>query len=68
MKQLQAIKNNTSGYDFIAERHAGSTIRYFTGQLPTSLEYWKRLRELADDVVWELENVNDTKQKQIING
>jgi hypothetical protein len=58
-KILQANKNNVGGYDLYTERDSGNRILCLTGRYTNSLEYWKKMQALAEEVVHFLENVNE---------
>lgn len=67
MKKLQAIKNNAGGYDLLTERDSGNEIRILTGRYANSLSYWQRLAKLANKVVDELESVDESMHKNVID-
>lgn len=66
-KILQAKKNNAGGYDLFTERDRGNTVLCLTGRYANSLEYWKHMQYLAEEVVHFLENVNESSHPSIIH-
>ncbi len=59
MKKLQAKKNNAGGYDLLTERDRGNEVLILTGRYANSIKYWERLKDLADQVIYALENENE---------
>lgn len=66
-KLLQAKKNNAGGYDLNTEKDSGNPVLCLTGRYTNSLEYWKRLQALSEEVVHFLENINESKHPPIIH-
>ncbi len=66
MKLLEAKKNNAGGYDLLTERDSGNQVRVLTGAYTNSVEFWSRIKQLAQDVLYELDNVNEESQEETI--
>ncbi len=54
MKTIELKPNPAGGLDLLTERDAGNLVLILTGK--NSLEYFKRLRDVCDDAIDELEN------------
>lgn len=52
-KKVELIENNAGGIDLITERDAGNEIRIFTGKKEKSIEFWKRLHQVAGEALSE---------------
>lgn len=65
-KELSAIKNHAGGYDLATERDRGNQVLILTGRYSNSVEYWKRMKRLAEDVLFQLEEVNEESHDKTI--
>jgi len=59
-----ASLNKSNGYDLMVERDSGNQIRILTGREDLSKEFWENLRDLANNVLEEMEYF--TIQSEII--
>lgn len=50
-----AVHNWANGYDLMVERDSGNEVRVLTGREDLSKEFWERLRDLANNVLEEME-------------
>lgn len=55
-KQPYAIHNFSNGYDLMVERDSGNEIRILTGKETRSREFWEDLKELATNVIEQMDN------------
>lgn len=63
MKPTEAVRNWAGGFDLRTERDSGNTVLILTGKKERSLEFWKGLQRLANDVVELLEH--ETKENEL---
>lgn len=57
-KKIQLQKNNTGGLDLLTERDSGNEVLILTGKKERSLEFWKKMKETANDAIYLLEHSN----------
>jgi hypothetical protein len=53
-KDPSSIRNEAGGIDLLVERDAGNEIRILTGKKERSLEFWEKLRSLAEEIIDQL--------------
>ena len=63
-KTPYAVLNFANGYDLMVERDSGNQVRILTGREDLSKEFWEQLRDLANNVLDEMEL--STVQSEII--
>lgn len=56
MKTPYAVHNFANGYDLMVEKDSGNPIRILTGKEKLSKEFWTSLRDLANNVLDEMDN------------
>ena len=54
-KTPYAVHNRANGYDLMVERDSGNEVRVLTGREDLSKEFWEHLRDLANNVLEEME-------------
>lgn len=54
-KTPYATLNPANGYDLVVEKDKGNTIFVLTGREDLSKEFWENLRDLATNVLEEME-------------
>ncbi len=54
-KPMRLLKNRANGVDIIIERDAGNSVRILTGKPDYSIQVWKKLQQLCDDAIVDLE-------------
>lgn len=64
-KPLIAILNSVGGYDLLTERDTGNRVLCLTGKPSLSIEYWKRLKQLSEDVIKAIETHPEFSPKEI---
>jgi hypothetical protein len=64
-KSMRLLKNKANGVDIIIERDADNSVRILTGKPDYSIQVWKRLRQLCDDAIIDLEiEIGDTQLEE----
>ena len=58
------VHNWANGYDLMVERDSGNEVRILTGREDLSKEFWEHLRDLANNVLEEMEFI--TAQSEIV--
>lgn len=53
-----AVHNRANGYDLMVERDSGNEVRILTGREDLSKEFWEHLRDLANNVLEEMEFIS----------
>lgn len=56
MKKIEIIENSAGGLDLLTERDSGNEVLILTGKKDRSIEFWKALKETANDAIYLLEN------------
>ena len=54
-KTPYAVLNQSSGYDLMVERDSGNMVRILTGNEEMSQEFWEQLKDLAENVLEEMD-------------
>jgi len=54
-RPIKLMRNEAGGIDLITERDAGNPIRILTGKRERSIDFWKRLREFAEEALDEMD-------------
>lgn len=53
-KKITLVENSAGGIDLLTERDSGNEVLILTGKKSNSLDFWKRLRTMADAAIEEL--------------
>lgn len=51
-----AVLNQTNGYDLMVEKDSGNEVKILTGSEEHSKEFWNQLKNLAEEVLLEMES------------
>ena len=60
MKKIGVIHNTAGGIDLITERDSGNEVRILTGRSQNSLEFWRKIREVSEAAIQELQRKGET--------
>ena len=63
-KPPHAVHNWTNGYDLMVEQDSGNQVSILTGREDLSKEFWEQLRNLANNVLNQMEFT--TAQSEIV--
>jgi hypothetical protein len=61
-KTPYSVLNQANGYDLMVERDSGNEVRILTGREEYSKKFWEQLRDLANNVLEEIEYSTDSSQ------
>ena len=50
-KKVETIENQAGGIDLLTERDGGNDVRILTGKRECSIDFWRRIRDAADEAL-----------------